>query len=72
VDEPDPLDHVREVVQREAAAERDRGDWRERLGDMLDRLLQPEREQDDPRDHRQVEEPVMISRELCLRRSARL
>ena len=48
-------------VERDAAAERDRRHELERLADVAERLLDADREEDDPGDHRQVEVAVRVA-----------
>ena len=59
-------------VERQSAAQRHRGDRGQRLVDVLDRLLQPEREEHDPGDHRQVQVAVVVASEPDARRAVRL
>ena len=55
---------MREQVERRAAEQRDRGHERQRIADVGERLLQPEREQHDPGDHREVQVGVGVARDL--------
>ena len=71
--EPDvsePEEDVRDEVERDAAAERDRRDRLERVADVRHRLLDADREEDDAGDHRQVEVAVRVAGhpELCAAR----
>ena len=63
-DQPYPERDVGEEVERQSTAERRRRDCRERVVDVLDRLLQAECEEDDARDHRQMEVAVVVACEL--------
>ena len=53
-------------VDREAADQRERGNDLQRVVDVLDRLLQPERDEHDPGDHRQVQVRVGVAGDLVL------
>jgi hypothetical protein len=59
--DPQAKGDVPDEVQGDAAAEADRRHDQERCIELVDRGLQPEREQHDARDHRQVQVRVRIS-----------
>jgi hypothetical protein len=63
---------VGEEVERQPSAKRHSWDCGQRIADVLDRLLQAECEQDDARDHRQVEVAVAVACESHARCAARL
>jgi hypothetical protein len=60
--DPQTQRDVREHVQRDPAAKTERWDDQERIVDVVEGGLQSEREQDDARDHRQVQVRVRVSR----------
>ena len=72
-DVPQPEAEVPGVVERDPAEQGHRRDGLERLVDVPDRLLHAERDEHDPRDHREVEVAVGVARDADAggRRAAR-
>ena len=62
--------NVREQVERRADAETERRDRAELVVDVGERRLHPEREEDDPRDHRQMQVGVEVTSERNALRAA--
>ena len=61
-----PEGDVREQVDGDPAKQREGRHDLQRVADVAERLLQPERDEDDPGDHRQVEVGVGVAGQLVL------